>query len=258
MKIIRFILAAMLLLSFAYSQIVRPRNQDFDPKPQANPKNPFDFFGEMHNDGVKEIGDLLGWRRSPKDTIYAKTVWYMTKEGSKDFAGMYAARKASFQAKDMPSMDSMLVKQGASKMDILYIRKLMALLDNTSLTSRQAYITEVKKLEDQVMAEPGITTDMGNLILASASVARYSVEFWDGMAQSNPEVVGISAGSTSGESFVKVKDVVKGDVKGAIKGAIVTGITGFLGGGPAGGLAGAGAGALGGAIGGSIAAALFD
>ncbi|MDX2247143.1 MAG: hypothetical protein SF052_10225 [Bacteroidia bacterium] len=265
MKPIQFFIILLLLsgFHFADAQIARPRNPDFDPKPMTmapNPKNPFDVLGQEHNDGVAEIGNLLGWRKYPKDTLYNKTVWYMTKEGYNDFATQYNARKNFYQSaptKTATQIDSMLLKQGATRTEIAYMHRLMTIMDNPKLTSASDVIAAIKQMEDQVMADATISADVENLFLASASVARYSLELWDGMAQTNPSVLGISnTGST--ESFSKVKSVAKADLAAGVAGAVGTGIKGFLVGGLMGAAVGVGAGFLGGAIGGSIAAALFD
>ncbi|MDX2247142.1 MAG: hypothetical protein SF052_10220 [Bacteroidia bacterium] len=235
-----------------------PPTTIYNPDPiVSNPKNPVDYVGQMHNSAVEFLGNKAAWKKAPVDTLVSWTDVYVKQmnprnsyishyEKNSDFLGGFIA---STEEKQTEILNTTVL----TRKEAIYLKQLLASLEDPTATDKAAVIGKIKGVEATILADASLTQEQRDGLLAHASVARYSLDFWSTMVSVNSSLMP----SGTDMSALKVSQkIAKADVKGGVAGGYQGGIVGGIVGGPGGIIPGILGGIATGAILGSIKAAL--
>ncbi len=191
----------------------------------ANPKNKFDYVGDIHNQIVSEfVTETEGLKLTNKEvlekveSITLSNTDYVKRFGS-EYYGL-TEEQVNEGIKDFPNefeniINDLPISEEAKKIFNELVGKTFE-IENSQL-SYEEYKDYVLKLEDSIFKNTTLPEKEKDSILYTTSVARYSSYLW----------VGSNDNSTSKKHFGWV---IAGDVVGGIIGGIFGGVVGGIGG----------------------------
>ena len=266
MKNLLFGLMATLMFSFfGFGKSVAIQ---LDP---SNSKNKYDYVGVMHNKGLesfinnyKKIDGLESNKKMSFTTLINANTLYLGQDNSiNQFNALLIKNNSLFAyLKSIGNSNSTFITafdaidfKPSNGFKEIYIQMLNSVdeinfKDDTSLNT---YVETIKTIEDNIL-ESSLKTNEKEILLATASVARYSCCYWfynTSIASWNPQKM----------DTPKMPNIIKWDIAagagGGVTGAIIGGTVTI----PAGGIGavpGWVAGAITGAVGGSVSEAVFE
>lgn len=220
----------------------------------SNPDNPFDSVGRRHNETL----DYLLTRKEKfvangivsKDAainelatkVCADGVGDDRKASAADCTARVAQKMRAVALQTNQSLDKLVKPLRFTNSQTKALKDIEAQIDVGFRTPGAAVtaIENIKKIEAGILKTMSTESPAREIILGSASVARYSTAYW------NEDSVGRRwdrGPVDSAQQRVKWRDIARADLRGCISGGI---------GGAVGGWAGVGLGALTGAIAGSV------
>jgi len=182
---------------------------DVDP---SNPNNPFDYFGQQHNEGLTEVDQLM--QAGGDDS----------KEAKREVFLQYVKEKRGIDARERFTNLEELMERAEQNMDFIYelaeanarpyLVKINSLTDGlNSADSYAHYISGIKELEAVILSDPELSDESRNMLLIGTSVGRHSANWWYHQINRTPDY---QEGKGFFHGFLRFHAYVHGDLFAAV------------------------------------------
>jgi len=203
----------------------------------ANPANPFDWVGKLHNKAMVYGRSVLPTGATP-EAVDATTAKFLASEGiTLDTTKFFSSGVNKFSAELFASTapGDYLVKSG--RMSPLGASYYVKILDASLKNALSGDYSANKAIEFEIMKDKELSEQESGALLATASVGRYSAAYVISTgvdtAQAHPivkaDVSGAIGGGISGAIGGAVVVPVVGSVPGWVAGAVLGGVGASLG-----------------------------
>ena len=195
----------------------------------ANPSNPYDIIGYNHNVALQETRDAWSPAAAKSTDIYNAIEFYYQNTGSSTTLLPYSTLNPMVNSAlaDTPAeYHNYISGMSLSRSVKSYLTSINDVVFDNSFVSYDEFKTAVMVLEDQAIADPSLSNAEKQTVLESASVARYSMLYWQNEASgqnppgSNPVIMRSIWGWAWRIGYTAAGDVIGGAVAG-IAGAVV-------------------------------------
>lgn len=226
-----------------------PNSITFDTNVAYSPKtkNPYDFVGKYHNEGLQFVIDE--YQKKPKlkseqdleVLIKDLTISYMAENNVFTSSDIKTPKTLSnFSIMDKINLKQVRLKSAdvfSKKDQQIYFNKLMKVYNN-KVKSPQELIDYINEVECDILKDVNLTEEEQSELLITTAVAKYSSIFWIETFLKDIDmepVIRLKNGSESGDNFEQwwnnsfmpnAQEIIQSDFEGAATGAVAGAIFG--------------------------------